>query len=307
MKTLKEQLDENMLISDFMYGSITQESHHYSMPYKYSIRTMEEFCDINDIDEITDSQIEYFYENYNKWDLPMRPHDYRSKDEWIRESLTSHSKQKLMKKLEVLFKDIDHIIYEDGTKIMKNGVITVGVSSDCEIFHEGVEKDFKLNNCKLSQELYDILTFYNYYITFIENTGSTTYIYLEPIYTELANDEIKNNGNIVYHITKLDKIPDILRKGLRPKVGKLPLEHGYRYFPERLFLIYNNPNIINDIKSVILDKGYNSREYRIIKIDLKNHNLNFWRDDASTGEHNVYTMDSIPPKLIEVIKLEDIK
>ena len=98
-----------------------------------------------------------------------------------------------------------------------------------------------------------------------------------------------------------------MRKGLRPKVGKLPSEHGYRYFPERLFLIYNNPNIINDIKSVILDKGYNSREYRILKIDLKNHNLNFWRDDASAGEHNVYTMDSIPPKLIEIVKLEDIK
>ena len=63
MKTLKEQLEEKMLISDFTYGPITQESRHYSMPYRYSIRTMEEFCDINDIDidNITEEQIEYFY------------------------------------------------------------------------------------------------------------------------------------------------------------------------------------------------------------------------------------------------------
>lgn len=310
MKTLKEQLEEKMLISDFMYEPITQESHHYNMPYRYSIRTMEEFCDINDIDidNITEEQVEYFYENINRWGLPTRSGDYRNESEWIRESLTSHSKQKLIKKLEDIFKGIDHIIYEDGTKIMKNGVIAIGVDSNCEIFHNSIEKDFKLNNCKLSEEIYSVLTFYNYYITLVENTGKTTYIYLEPIYTELANDEIKQNGNIIYHITKFDKVPDILKKGLRPKVGKLPSERGgYRYFPKRLFLIYHSKDIVNDIKTVILDKGYNAREYRILKINLKNHNLNFWRDDASSGEHNVYTMDSIPPKLIEVVKLEDIR
>lgn len=310
MKTLKEILVDNMLVREFIDNSITQQSIAYNMPHRYSIKTLEEFCDINyiDIDNITDDQVEYFYNNFNMWGLSTRPGDYHSKIEWIQESLTSHSKKKLISKLEDILKGIDHIIYEDGTKVMKNGVIAVGIDSDCEIFSENIEKDFKLRDCKLSQNIYNVLVFYNYYITLIEKVDNITYIYLEPIYTELANNDIKQNSNILYHITKSDKVNDILRKGLRPKVGKLPYEKGgYRYFPERLFLIYHNDNIVNDIKRIIIDKGYNSRDYKILKIDLKNHNLNFWYDDASLGEHNVYTMDSIPPKLIEIIKLDDIK
>lgn len=298
MKTLRETL-----------SSSVSSTPTYNIPHRYSIKTLEEFCDINhmDIDNITEEQIEYFYNTFNIWGLPTRPGDYRSKIEWITESLTSHSKIKLMSKLEDVLSGIDHVIYEDGTKVMKKGVIAVGIDSDCEIFHESIERDFKLKDCKLSREIYGVLSFYNYYITLIENDGPTTYIYLEPIYTELANDIIKKNGNILYHITKVDKVNDILRKGLRPKVGKLPSEKGgYRYFPERLFLVYHNDNIVNDIKRVIIDKGFNSRDYRILKIDLKNHNLNFWYDDASLGEHNVYTMDSIPPKLIEIVKLDGI-
>lgn len=317
MKTLKEQLEEKMLISDFIYGPITQDSKYYDMPYRYSIRTMEEFCDINDIDidNITEEQVEYFYENINRWGLPTRSGDYRNKSEWIRESLTSHNKDLLKKKLSEILMDQKHMILDNSEKGLKKGIIVIRVLRTCEILNINSLKNFKLSNNKLTEHIYTLLNKFNYYITSIDevcdedgNITNSIDIQIEPIYTEKANKDVEDNGNILYHVTRIDNIPDIMKKGLRPQVGKISsIYGGYRYFPERLFLVYHTKHILKDIKKIIEDKEYNPNEYKIIKINLKKHHIDTWYDDASSGEHNVYTMDSIPPKLIEIIKLEDIK
>ena len=46
--------------------NLTDYIKEYKMPHKFSFITLEEFCELNDIDEneLTDSHIEYFYENY---------------------------------------------------------------------------------------------------------------------------------------------------------------------------------------------------------------------------------------------------
>ena len=118
------------------------------------------------------------------------------------------------------------------------------------------------------------------------------------------------NCNIVYHITDIDNLKTILRTGLRPRVGKSIAENGYRYFSDRTFLIGHSDNIVENIKSVLRDKGYNDPyddRYVLLKIDLKNHNIPLWFDDASSGEMNVYTLTAIPSKLISVIKLDDLR
>ena len=57
---------------------------------------------------------------------------------------------------------------------------------------------------------------------------------IESYFTEDARETIKENGNILYHITESLNVPDILKKGLRPKTGKRKYQGGYRYFPERV-------------------------------------------------------------------------
>ena len=104
-------------------------------------------------------------------------------------------------------------------------------------------------------------------------------------------------------------VPDILRKGLRPKTGKRKYQGGYRYFPERVYLIGNNPNIVENIDSVIIDKQFEKRgiQYSILKIDLGKHNVSLWYDDASVGKYNVYTLEAIPPSLIRITTLDEIQ
>ena len=59
----------------------------------------------------------------------------------------------------------------------------------------------------------------------------------------------------------------------------------------------------DDISNVIVDKMYD--DPIILRINLKNHNISLWYDDSSYG-NTVYTLEAIPPNLIEVINIEDI-
>ena len=74
-----------------------------------------------------------------------------------------------------------------------------------------------------------------------------------------------------------------------------------------MFLIVGSNNIKNDLISVIQDLGYSiySEDYAILKIDVSKLNFTFWWDDASKG-NTVYTVESIPPKFIEVINIDNV-
>ena len=47
--------------------------------------------------------------------------------------------------------------------------------------------------------------------------------------------------------------------------------------------------------------------YTILKIDLGEHNISLWYDDASDGKYNVYTLEAIPPSLISITTLDEIQ
>ena len=279
-------------------------------PKKNGFCTFEEYCDINGINEdnISERDINFYY-NFRYVYVPDYVGDnYRER---LYETLTSHSKESLVKRLTDLLNEFIIDVDIDGLKNIDKGIFAFLISKDCPIFAEDDKEflsSFELSDCELSDKIYDILEFYKYYITFIEENEKGYILAIESYFTEDARETIKENGNILYHITESLNVPDILRKGLRPKTGKRKYQGGYRYFPERVYLIGNNSNIVENIDSVIRDKEFekNGIQYTILKIDLGKHNISLWYGDASSGKYNVYTLEAIPPSLISITTLDEI-
>ena len=280
-------------------------------PKKNGFCTFEEYCDINGINDtnISERDINFYY-TFRYFYVPDSIGD--NYEEHLYETLTSHSKESLVKHLSSLLSEFILDFDIDGAKNIDKGIFTFLISKDCPIFSEDDKEflsSFELSDCKLSDKIYYILEFYKYYITFIEENEKGYILAIESYFTEDARETIKENGNILYHITESLNVPDILRKGLRPKTGKRKYQGGYRYFPERVYLIGNNPNIVENIDSVIIDKQFEKRgiQYSILKIDLGKHNVSLWYDDASVGKYNVYTLEAIPPSLISITTLDEIQ
>ena len=289
-------------------------------PNKNGFCTFEEYCDINGINDtnISEKDINFYY-NFRYFYVPDYVGDnYRER---LYETLTSHSKKSLVNRLIDLLNKFIIDVDLESAKNLDKGIFAFLISKDCPIFGEDDKEflsSFELSDCELSDKIYDILEFYKYYITYIEEYKKENeegdilegYILaIESYFTEDARVTIKENGNILYHITEARNVPDILRKGLRPKTGKRKYQGGYRYFPERLYLIGNNPDIIANINSVINDKEFKKRgiQYTILKIDLGEHNVSLWYDDASVGKYNVYTLEAIPPSLISITTKDEIE
>lgn len=284
-------------------------------PKKNGFCTFEEYCDINGINDtnISERDINFYYTFRYFYTPDCVGYNY---EEHLYETLTSHSKKSLVNKLIDLLNEFIIDVDLESAKNLDKGIFAFLISKDCPIFAEDDKEflsSFELSDCELSDKIYDILEFYKYYITYIseyKKKNEEGYILeIESYFTEDARETIKENGNILYHITESRNVPDILRKGLRPKTGKRIYQGGYRYFPERLYLIGHNTNIIENIDSVIRDKEFEKRgiQYTILKIDLGEHNISLWYDDASVGKYNVYTLEAIPPSLISITTKDEIK
>ena len=280
-------------------------------PKKNGFCTFEEFCYFNGINDtnISERDINFYY-NFRYVYVPDCVGD--NYEEHLYETLTSHSKESLVKRLISLLNEFIIDFDIDGAKNIDKGIFAFLISKDCPIFGEddkGFLSSFELSDCELSDKIYGILEFYKYYITFIEENEKGYILTIESYFTEDARTTIKENGNILYHITESRNVPDILRKGLIPKTGKRKYQGGYRYFPERVYLIGHHPGIVENIDSVIDDKEFEKRriQYTILKIDLGEHNISLWYDDASDGKYNVYTLEAIPPSLISITTLGEIQ
>ena len=283
-------------------------------PKKNGFCTFEEYCDINGINDtnISERDINFYYTFRYFYTPDCVGYNYK---EHLYETLTSHFKESLVKRLISLLNEFILDFDIDGAKNIDKGIFAFLISKDCPIFGDddkGFLSSFELSDCELSDKIYNILEFYKYYITFIEEYKKENVegyiLQIESYFTEDARETIKENGNILYHITESRNVPDILRKGLIPKTGKRTYQGGYRYFPERVYLIGNNPNIVENIDSVIIDNEFekNGIQYAILKIDLGKHNISLWYDDASDGKYNVYTLEAIPPSLISITTIDEI-
>jgi hypothetical protein len=305
MKSLRQQLEEHIEVRNIMEYDPRDiiERERYEMPDEYSFITLEEFCELNGLieEELTDNQINYFYEHYGERSrLPMcRYHIDNDHNDWIIENLQSHNYKIVINRLKNLLKNkITNIDTSLSEKRKNARIVKIYLDKDCDIFNKDSQETFTLNDSELSNEINDILKFHNYYITLIYFYAYSNVLILEPIQTENATDVVKQY-NYVYHITHKDNIQSILKKGLRPKVKKSNEDDRYRYYTDRIFLILNTDDVKKDVKRVINDLNL-LRDYAILKIDISKLNITYWWDDASKG-NTVYTVESIHPKFIEVI------
>lgn len=272
------------------------------LPRYYGDRTLEEFCDVNEIniDEIDERDLQIYTDI-----VYGRERSHHAMLNHINEMLKSHDGTELANKI---MQVVDGDAYDSGVHHIENCVISLYVDPESPIISDISTIDFFLNDCPESDKIYDLLDYYGYYITSIDyKRSSGEYeITIEPKYTKEYNSE----SGIYYHVTVEKNLPNILRKGLRPHVGKTRIQGGYRYFTKRLFLIPDSPTVYDDIKKVINDKGY--KNFVILRIDgdlYSGHKnkLATFIDDYSFNDHDVYTYEYIPKGAISIVDLESLK
>ena len=267
------------------------DNNRIKLPYIDT--TFEEFCDINNIninDNIDKEIIDIFF--YHKKEYLHVSNPKGKFLENIEESLKSHSTKKLASKLndivgihgEVKFINTDKpnvcILVFNDDYLLKPDSLSLLTN--------------ELSDTPETAKIYDILNFFNYFISYIERQSNKIIAYIEPLYSECVTNKFPNK--IFYHVTSKSNWFKIKSSGLRPKVGKTLIQGGYRYFPSKLFLIGDSENINTDIQEVVKTKKY--KNYVVIKIDLSNHNIDVYKDDYYDSDNIVYTYEAIPPELL---------
>lgn len=291
---------------------IKESASKYKLPDKNGFRTLEEFCDINNIDinNITEEQIDFYYTwNWNSYYKRNKEQYYLN----IYETLKSHNVNNLINKINNEFKDVIldcNIVNNENSINSKSAALYIKLDVK-NVFIKDINiaiNDNTLDNNIYSKKLYSILNFFNYYITTINNDFNKILIFIEPVYTDNVTNKVLKNGGYIYHITLKNNWKYIQNTGLRPRVGKIPKEDGYRYFPKRLYFIANDKDkesTLISIKNTINDKEYDINDIVLLKININEHHIGLFIDTASVDKNAVYTYESIPSKLIEKINIKD--
>ena len=265
------------------------DNNRIKLPYIDT--TFEEFCDMNNInidDNIDKEIIDIFY--YHKKEYLHVSNPKGKFLENIEESLKSHSTKKLALKLNSILNNHGEVKFIDTDKPN----VCILVFNDEYLLKSDSLLTYELSDTPETSKIYDILKFFNYYISYIEKQSNKIIAYIEPLYSENLTNKFKNK--IFYHVTSKQNWFKIKSSGLRPKVGKTLIQGGYRYFPSKLFLIADSNNIENDLQEIIKSKML--KDYVIIKIDLTNHNIGIYKDDYYDSDNIVYTYEAIPPELL---------
>ena len=265
--------------------------------------TIEEFCDENNIDleNINDSQVSFFY-----YDKAQYAHTSNAHEKYlasIRESLTSYSGKKLAEKISKVIGE--HGMVDSSTS--DNSQIIYVFLIDDYLVHSKSTEDFTLSDTIESDNVYKLLKQFNYHITKIDKFKDDYLIVIEPRYSEDMTEYLRKKTDIFYHITHRDNLKKIFKRGLTPKVGKTRIQGGYRYFPEKVFLLADSEYRESNIKEIIQNKQLSDGDYVILKIDLKGHNIGLYKDDFYNDEEFVYTYEAIPPEILTIVELEDLK
>ena len=262
--------------------------------------TLEEFCDNNniDIDNINEQQLNvFYYHKHNYSEIANAKETYLAN---IVETLTSHSGKKLALRLQKIIGEHGEVCFYETDK---PHTIVIYLTDRYLLQHNSY-MDFCLSDTKESNSIYRELQFFNYHITEISKSNNSDFIIIEPKYSEDVTNKLRSKTDVFYHITSKSNINKILKRGLTPKVGKTRIQGGYRYFPDKVFLIASSEHIVNDIERIIGNKDYD--DYAIVRIDLSGHNIGLYVDDYYNSENIVYTYESIPPAIISVVDIDEI-
>lgn len=205
---------------------------------------------------------------------------------------------------------LNNYIDESLLKSYNNTLLIKKLKSKYNIQEYDSKSNIKSFVFNIKEEITDdnflrILDFYGYYCSEIRKDPNNIFLYyIEPVFSEKCTDKVYNESNgKIYHITNVANLNNILRKGIKPTVGK-----NYRIFSERAFFVYGKTNdeIIKNVSHIINEKGSN---YTIIEIDISHYKVNFYYDTSENKQYNcIYSNNVFFPHLLnEIGNIDDLK
>ena len=253
--------------------------------------------------------------------------DYNEYNQYIIENLKTYNVGNIIDKIKEYTKNNKNITFEyDNIEKKENFNIRID----------------KTTYNKYKDIIKNILSFYNYYITTADVSYYTVKLYIEPLYSESADDFVYNKcGGILYHFvipeikfsyknkkstleaSDTNNIANSIEKnGLRIKSS------NYRYFPQKIFCFCSEQKNLLNVDGKLLKDFllciYNNKtenikksldKINIFKIDLNKINHfkpNFYNDSGMILSNNcVYTFTNIPPSVMtrfspeQVLKFKD--
>ena len=217
---------------------------------------------------------------------------------YIDESLKSHDTQKLKDKLKKEY-DVEFKDYSGENKMS----FYVILSNNLKI--ENFDRKYSLLNSDFDniEKFENILSFYNYYISYSEKIDNKWCIFIEPRYSDNITDKIFNSHCYLYHFTDSKSAKSILENGLRCKEKK-----SYREFPNKIFLYATNKKINDDIKNICrfiskICNISNMSYYGLSILRIKNNRkFDIYNDTAMKEPEAVFTYTNIPKEYISEIK-----
>lgn len=277
--------------------------------YGYDFRTIEEYFDLNKVDEnqaepeLIEAMLCYYCSKNWQWhgilERPMHGHIC---------NVFMINKQVRLEKCKLFIEKIKKFFNQELVNCFYNDY-----NCHVSIFLKNAffvkNNELVLSEC--SENFLDLIEKYLYKINYIKSFD-VIQIDLEPVYTYCLNDRFIEN-KLVYTVVSEKEIEDLLNKPyncfwLRPNVKRVKkINDGYRYFPEKRFYIGRCDTLretVENIQKYIKYKQF--QQYAIVEIDTlgktfyyDKFGIDFWDEWNIRDIKNIsYSYTAIPQEFI---------
>lgn len=165
-----------------------------------------------------------------------------------------------------------------------------------------------------SDRFKNFVDFFGYSISKVYKDSGCYCVMFDSKFTKNVNNKVYDECHgILYHVCTTENATKVISVGLRMKdVGRLK---RYRDFPKRVYFhafppykknILQNEDYVKQILNFISD----SNQISILKVDVRNLNINFYEDSAAKRDgfdNAVFAYCNIPPERIKVFYEGDAK
>lgn len=215
--------------------------------------------------------------------------------------IMSHSSAKLQNELQKIFSNLkfEDIVGKTKNDDAKSFKAIFDNEKDAQQFYNPSKKS------EIGKKIIILMNFFNYK----SSSKSKNIVEVEPVFSKKANDIVRKNHGIMYHLCDKKFTEKILKEGLRCK------NNMYRAIPSRIYLyccvdIRKNKN---DFMDFLKELKYDLSECDLLKINIMNdemikfHNVsNFYVDDNMESKNAIYTYNNIRASCIKKINLNTI-
>jgi len=235
-------------------------------------------------------------------DIPIYIKEKLMNDEYvdyIYENLQSHDAEKLKKKLKKEYGD--SISFQDYSGKEKKSFIII-LNDDNLLDFYNPDNNENANFEKI-EKFNNILSFFNYYVSYNDEDKGKKYLFIEPRYSDNVSDEVFNSHKYIYHFTDKSSGRKILETGLRIR------KSDYREYPQRIFLYVTDKKIEDDIENIskfILKvcNGHLIKRYGLSILRIENNGkLDLYNDTAMEEDEAVFTYNNIPYQYIKKVNV----